>query len=191
VSTPTPYGGIVRPKREIRASDFVRDIRDGLSNHDLMERYKLSTEGLRSVFRKLLDARVVKASELETRMQLMEDRLVNAPIRQMARCSPVVMFPIYDMDDLSKELLVRDISEKGVRVVGSEAKVASKKTFLIQAMPFKNIDPLIFSAECKWVQTERTDSGETLHVAGFEIVNIDSTDLEQLQKLISSLASCD
>lgn len=52
---------------EVRARDAVRDIRSGLSDLDLMEKYRLTDRGLGSLFRKLVAAGLLKHSEVEER----------------------------------------------------------------------------------------------------------------------------
>jgi hypothetical protein len=41
-------------KRTIKAKDIVNDIRSGLTNLQLMEKYNLSSKGLQSIFTKLI-----------------------------------------------------------------------------------------------------------------------------------------
>ncbi|MCA1961648.1 MAG: hypothetical protein LDL33_12735 [Desulfomonile sp.] len=52
---------------EVKALDAVRDIRLGLSDLALMEKYRLTDRGLGSLFRKLVAAGLLKVSELEQR----------------------------------------------------------------------------------------------------------------------------
>jgi uncharacterized protein len=60
-----------RPK--IDARDVLRDIRLGMHDADLMEKYKLSASHLQSVFKKFLEAGVVRQSELDSRPTLFEE----------------------------------------------------------------------------------------------------------------------
>jgi len=52
---------------EVRAGDAVRDIRSGLTDLELMEKYRLTDKGLGSLFRKLVSAGLLKHSEIESR----------------------------------------------------------------------------------------------------------------------------
>ena len=47
------------PKREIKAKDFVNDIRSGMSDSQIRGKYNLSAQGLESAFKKLLEAKAV------------------------------------------------------------------------------------------------------------------------------------
>lgn len=57
----------MKPQVEVRARDAVRDIRLGLSDLALMEKYRLTDRGLGSLFRKLVAAGLLKHSEVEQR----------------------------------------------------------------------------------------------------------------------------
>ena len=54
-------------KVHIRARDFVEDLRSGMDDSRLRNKYQLSTMGLESVFKKLLDAGVISGRELAMR----------------------------------------------------------------------------------------------------------------------------
>ncbi|MFC1836738.1 hypothetical protein ACFL2Q_18770, partial [Thermodesulfobacteriota bacterium] len=54
-------------KTRIRAEEAVRDIRTGVTDEDMMEKYSLSAKGLSSLFRKLVAAQEIDQSELDTR----------------------------------------------------------------------------------------------------------------------------
>jgi hypothetical protein len=174
-------------KRTIRASEAVKDIRKGMSNQDLMLKYRLTPEGLRSLLQKLAHARALSADELEMRSSTFEAPVLATQIRQTPRCYPPSMFPLHDMDDLTTELLMRDLSEHGVQVIGMQPQIGEHRTFLIQALAFQDIDPLIFEARCQWTRADVNNAGETTHVSGFQIVGIDETDLRELRKFIRAI----
>jgi len=54
-------------KQKVSAKEVTRDIRSGMSNADLMEKYQLSAKGLSSLFKKLVNLRVLAAEELRGR----------------------------------------------------------------------------------------------------------------------------
>ncbi|MDQ7784033.1 MAG: hypothetical protein RDU20_14210 [Desulfomonilaceae bacterium] len=53
---------MVKPKIDV--SEVLRDIRGGVNHFTLMDKYRLSAKGLNSLFKKLLDAGVVKRADL-------------------------------------------------------------------------------------------------------------------------------
>jgi Mor family transcriptional regulator len=54
-------------KQAVRAKDVLRDLRDGATDAELMEKYRLSEKGLRSLFRKMMEGGVVSVSYLRAR----------------------------------------------------------------------------------------------------------------------------
>lgn len=109
-------------------------------------------------------------------------------MRRSPRAYPVVMLPIFDVDDPTIEGLVQDISENGVQVSGMKIKVGAKKTFIIQAEDNCGIKPFSFDAECRWVSPESEDE---MSMAGFEIISISEKDLEELQRVLQTLVFSD
>jgi hypothetical protein len=58
--------GIVM-KREIRAVEAVRDIRQGINDLELMEKYKITDKGLRSLLKKLVAVGLLSQQEVDNR----------------------------------------------------------------------------------------------------------------------------
>ncbi len=54
-------------KREIKAKQAVKDIRSGMDDLTMMEKYKITDKGLRSLFRKLVSAGLLRQNEIEGR----------------------------------------------------------------------------------------------------------------------------
>ena len=61
------------PKPRIKARDAVRDIRSGMTDSELMEKYGLSAKGLQSVFLKLLEAKAITHAEMNQRRAIYHD----------------------------------------------------------------------------------------------------------------------
>jgi ankyrin repeat protein len=55
------------PKRKLSAKAFLIDLRDGMSDRDLMTKYGLSSKGLHRLFKNAVDAGVMTAAELKAR----------------------------------------------------------------------------------------------------------------------------
>ena len=58
------------PKVVVDAKEALADIRSGLSDSELSEKYSLSAVGLQSLFSKLLAAGLITEAELSTRKPL-------------------------------------------------------------------------------------------------------------------------
>ena len=63
-------------KRQLSAREILQDIRSGMDDTTLMGKYHLSSQGLQSVFKKLIAVRVIKQAELDQRTPP-HDRTVN------------------------------------------------------------------------------------------------------------------
>jgi len=174
-------------KRTIKAKDMVNDIRAGLTNLELMDRYKLSAKGLQSIFSKLIEAKAVNDGELDGRTAAADDTVGLDQKREARRNYCVVRLPVYEAENLIVEGQVRDITEKGLQVAGLSAAVGQGKTLLLQAADFADIHPFAFEAHCRWVKSE-SDPDES--VAGFEITDISDGAMQELQKLIQALTIC-
>jgi hypothetical protein len=59
-------------KRKITAREVLKDIRAGVDDSELMNKYQLSAQGLQSVFTKLVTAGIVAETELEDRVPVSE-----------------------------------------------------------------------------------------------------------------------
>ncbi len=172
-------------KRKISAREVIFDTRKGMTNNDLMHKYGLSPRGLASVFKKLLAAHIILEEELEGRIPVVAaDTVEVEKARAMSRNYPVVTLPVYDIDDITTDGQIMDITERGLQVLGLNALVGDRKSLLIQADDFADVYPFVFEAECRWV---RSDPEIQAVVAGFEITNISDGGLQELRKLIPQL----
>ncbi len=61
---------MTKSKRKIKAKPFVRDLRDGMGDGELMEKYTLSESQLHKVLHKLVDAGAIDEMELFMRTSL-------------------------------------------------------------------------------------------------------------------------
>jgi hypothetical protein len=175
-------GYSMKPKRELSAKELVADIRSGLTDQELMNKHKLSSRGLQSVYRKLVSARFMEEAELSERMPSFIDTADLVQARSVPRHYPFVRVPVYDLDNLTIDSYhIRDLSEKGMQVSGMDIGVGTRKTFLVQIDEYVDILPLHFEAECRWVQPANEESTA---LAGFEIVYISEDGRTELHKLI-------
>jgi len=182
--SPTPLPG----KRQISAKEFMLDVKAGYTNNQLMEKYRLSQLGLAGTFEKLMDAKVITEDELDRRVSLEEDLRVQSPTRQRPRCYPVAKLRISDLHNPSINGYVRDITAKGVQILGVAAHIGDMRSFRIQTAGIDDVYIFSFEAVCRWSQRWITTGS---YSAGFEITQIDEGDLEQLKKMIEGMTICD
>lgn len=63
-------------KPKIKVRDFVRDIRSGMTDSQLMEKYGVSASGLQSLVQKVLDANAITQPEIDQRRAAYDDTTV-------------------------------------------------------------------------------------------------------------------
>ncbi len=89
------------PKRKIRAKPFVGDLRNGMGDRELMEKYALSESQLHKVFQKLVDARAIDEMELFMRTSLSDSTITKAFVE--TECA------IQELNNLEEVTAVRDL----------------------------------------------------------------------------------
>jgi hypothetical protein len=172
-------------QRKIKASEIVSEVRSGTDNYELMDKYQLSARGLKTIFEKLVATGLIKRREIADRMPLYQDPVVPTPIRVAQRSQPSERLPIYDLDDMTADCYVSDISLTGVQIVGIKAAVGEKRNFLLQPRFLTGKRSISFRAECRWAEAHQE---ETHSKAGFEIKKISSEALRVLARLLSEEA---
>jgi len=170
-------------KRTIKAKDIVTDIRSGMTDAELMDKYQLSAKGLESLFQKILEAKAMQPAEFYDRKPRRDDTVALENLRRSPRNYLAFPLPIVEAPDFENEGTVVDINEHGLQVSGIEATAGDTKDFLIRADELQEIYPFGFQAICRWAKKEPDGTP----VAGFEITDIPEGSLQELRKLIRSL----
>ncbi len=172
-------------KSIIRARDIVRDIRSGMSDAELMAKYELSPKGLESAFTKLLNSRIVTVEELYGgNRRAGADTVVIDDVRALPRHYLSVSVSIYESDFPNRKGRLQDITERGLGVIGIEARIGEVKSFVIPCKNFLDLDDIAFEATCIWAEPGRTQ--EEWHT-GFQITRIDPETMGYLRQLIRLL----
>lgn len=171
-------------RRRIAASEVVNDIRSGMEDVALMEKYKLTAKGLQYVLRQLVNKRAMRRKELYRQSAAYADKALVENLRALPRQVTAVPVSIYGEDDLEREGRVTDITEKGVQVTGIPAKVDESKRFLIRVERFQEIEPFMFEGLCRWASNAK-HVGDP--VAGIEITGISDAAMQELRKVIGGL----
>ncbi len=170
-------------KKSLSAKAVVRDLRGGLANSDLMDKYGISEKSLYKILRQLRSAEVVTDTEVLPRIaQLQEtERLM---VRQSPRFRPKVAIPVSEITDITREFHITDISEKGFKLEGMSCKLGERKHFAVLADKVSDSGSFPVMAECRWV---RQDSLENSFEAGYEITEITTLGARELRGLIDSI----
>ncbi len=169
----------------VKAKEIVNDLRDGMVDSQLMEKYGLSPKGLQSVFKKLVDAKAIRPTELYNRAPIVaEDTADVESIREELREFVEVMVPIQDSTDPTNTGAIHDLSQNGLGVSGLKAKRGETKTLVVLADNFFPVDPFSLEGVCRWVK--RTESQGIIE-SGFRITAISEENRAHLEELIRLL----
>ena len=139
---------------------------------ELQVKYRLSPKDLRTVFNNLLARNVITHAELYETSPFYRETTDGFRERKHCRADLPVYVPVHDIETAGIGVL-RDVSETGFRVAGLETSIGQVRTFLIPLETFISADPVVITAECKWVETKGRHKVYT--VAGFEILDIPET----------------
>ncbi len=69
--------------RTIKAKELISDIRSGMTDFDLMEKYELDPPSLDRLLRHLVDTDLVTQSQLEDRSQLSDSQITRAFVESL------------------------------------------------------------------------------------------------------------
>jgi hypothetical protein len=165
----------------------------------MMEKYRISSKGLRSAFRKLLNLGAITQAELDSRLNLYGEAAGATGLRKVPRKRISNSLWVYDAGDpfeatLTRDIsetdggdsieaaLIRDISDKGLCIDGIRTKIGESKTFMVRLGPLEGHSTFVFEAQCRWIGGKAQRNGEM--VAGFEITDISPEDLKILQEML-------
>jgi Mor family transcriptional regulator len=170
-------------KQQISTREFVWDIRSGMTDSQLLEKYKLSPNRLQRIFKGLIDGQIMTTDELAGRYALFDDTVQHdiQSVRLLFRHAVDFVLQIYEEEKPETLGIVLDITEGGVGLKGIEAIVGEFKNFVIPANKFFDMARVEFRARCRWVNREES-TGQC--VDGFEITSISPGALVELRKLV-------
>jgi hypothetical protein len=172
-------------KRIIQARDIAKDIRAGMSDGDLMEKYGLSAKGLESAFTKLANSGIVTVGEIYGQRRSGQDTVIIDDVRDLPRHFLSMTIPIYEAAHEQRKGLMREVTEKGVGISGIRARIGEVKSLVISCRPFLEVDNIWLEAECIWMNAgKKTEEW----YGGFQIIKISPKDLKNLRQLIQLLS---
>jgi len=171
--------------RKIKARDIVNDIRAGVTDADLMSKYRLSSRGLQSAFDKLVEAGAIRLEEIYGRSPSDDDTVRIDDLRDLPRHYLALAVSIFEPTRPEVKGKLREITEQGIGVIGIEARIGDTKSLVIPSGRFMEADRIWFEATCVWARMKGPGSES---IAGFQITKISDKDLENLRQLIRLLA---
>lgn len=187
---------MVKQKRRISAGEFIADIRSGLDDNALMEKYHLSEEALQHLLKKLVDSRAIRQSELDARTAG-----GNLPSSEVRTCPACGKRFVGDGDDCPKcGIVISKYEEK--KKAEKEAAQRKRKTGRVKKVGIA-VAAAVFLAVCAgaiyFVKSWLGDSGvvkeasvDPVQAGDLEIQLIQGAkagDLQKVQSLVKDGAN--
>ncbi len=168
--------------KPIDGTDLTKDIRAGMSDAELMQKYGLSSEGLRFTLQTLIDTQVISLDEMYNTTSSQSDTVLVNDMRESPRYFFAVVVEIYETNRPHIRGNLSNITESGIATEGIEAREGDAKVFVIPTDRFPEVERIVLEAECRWAKQDES-TGEWS--AGFEITKISDECLDNLAKLMS------
>lgn len=168
---------------KIKGRDILNDIRSGMTDEELMEKYEMSSQALESAWGQLCSSGLISREDLLSRSTESAEGENTTATSRLPRDYLVVQVPIYDVGDPETKGVIRDLTEEGIGIIGIGARLDDVKTLVILTDNSRRVDKIVFGAKCRWVKKDSEDG----YVSGFRITNITKENLGKLRRLIQEL----
>jgi hypothetical protein len=177
--------------RRIVSGQVLQDIRSGMGDAELQEKYKLSSKGLVRLLERLVDSKLISQAELSEMSGAYRNKVGRIYGRSHVRAHITVPIPVYDIGAIGSSAigLLRDISLEGFRIAGIESNVGDVKTFQLPLDMFMKAHPLILVGECFWVAPRV--GNQSYWVTGYRMETVTETDADAITKFINFLLFTD
>ncbi|MBI5248943.1 MAG: hypothetical protein HY912_05560 [Desulfomonile tiedjei] len=176
-------------KKKIDAAEIMKDIKRGLGDVPIMEKYELAPTEYMSILEKLRSLKGLEGQEVARRLLKGDWSTVGFDARRTRRCYLILSVLARDLTDTEIRGQVQDLTERGFQLAGVAARAGVTREFILQSETTDGyLMPFVLKAQCRW---SGTDSVTGSPVSGFEIIQISMHDMEELQKLIDLMTICD
>ena len=187
IKFPDNGNGKSHSPRRINVSALIRDIKSGMDRQSLITKYDISNKQLRKIFNRLERSGMIAREYLDALPLLEEDTTSVWQPREFLRCYPLVSLHVADAENPHSRGTVVDLSEKGLGLMGMPTAVDEAKTLKLLPTIIVSDIRLQFTALCRWTGPY----GPELRArSGFEITEIDETNLQWLRELIGTTTVC-
>lgn len=168
--------------RQIRGREFISDMRSGMAVVELMQKYRISSGGLRKILRMILEADAMCKREVAGSLNLYAGAANLRNLRRTPRKRTKDRVWLYDNGDPFKAGRLVDVSESGICIEGIKARKGEEKSFIARVGPSGRNSSFVFEGVCRWVRKEQQRK-ETF-VAGFQITSISPIEQRVFDKLL-------
>jgi hypothetical protein len=166
--------------RTIKASELLQDLRHGLTEKQLVAKYRISTSKLKKVMARLRQVRGLPFGEDSRLGGEISDDDIRDYVPRMPRNYLPYPFPVRVVGDPTARGLIMNITENGTMVSGIDVHVGQTKTFAVVLSRSPVLNPFGFEAECVWTHQDKSEG----LCAGYSITRITDFNRSRLQKFI-------
>jgi uncharacterized protein (DUF433 family) len=170
-----------REKLRIKTVEIVGDIRSGMTELEIMNKYGLSSRGLQSAFWKLVRSGALTWEEILNNFPNLEESVTLQLIRKNIRSYPILSVKVYEENNPQNQGKLRDLSETGLGITGLEASEGEKKKIVLVPDEFMDLNKMALQVICRWF---RPDKEKGLHSAGFQIQELDDKNAAAIRELV-------
>lgn len=165
-------------------SFLIDDVRSGVIDSELMEKYKLSAANLRKKLLQLMSENAVSSSDVYWRPILYDYEASDDDRRGTPRYPLKLLLTVNTKGSTkSSSGLLVDINEKGGCVKGMKPPLGEKVDLTIDTGQLGSGGEIMLEAVFRWEE----HVGEFGFLAGFEIVNISQDNAALLKELIRTI----
>jgi len=170
------------PRRKIPVREFLADFQAGMTDTEMIDKYRISPKQLRSVFKRLLDRQIIDPIAFEA-WQIFGNNDVPLDIRRYPRIALERRPPIYDASNPENRGVIVDVSAYGLGVQGLRARFDEMMTLVVPRTEVTPFGPIIFEARCRWSEA---DEGCSSPLCGFCVVVTGGTNWDSISRLFAS-----
>jgi hypothetical protein len=166
---------------KIDVGKILADIRAGMGDVPIMERYQLSPRLYGRILDRLRQTGVISSDHLAGRMSVGDTTSDDLEKRSHKRNYVLYPIAVYDANNPVNNGALNDITQTGFQVQGMNVEVDEIGTYMIRSDALAVHSPFTLDAICRWVQM---DQETNQLIAGFEISAIPQEGQEELSRLI-------
>lgn len=173
----------------VDAQAFIRDVRNGLDDRELMTKYRIAGRQFTGVLIEFVD------SDLSDVGGLQDFQEVGAVCADFTSIQDLRRTPRQSCDGVlaedsrrpTRQCSLLDVSEQGFRLTGMDSRVGEVATFRIICENIPQIGSFEVDAKCRW--TDQDFRGPESATSGYEIINISYGSFRCLKQLLDYLRS--
>jgi hypothetical protein len=172
---------VMNTEKTLNTKEILNDIKDGLTDFEIIEKHRLSGQELKKALHELFGAHLLTAKDAFLRPIFYDQTLDTERRRTVPREYLLLLIPVYDAQRPEHKGWLTDVSEMGCGVRGISVSPGQRLRLAIDSKELSQSGLIAFDALCCWSVTNVPDADP---VAGLEIINIGLSDKQRLKELI-------